>query len=113
MCIRDRCNKNESLSSIDLGLFNDYALMLSDYSKKRDCSTIMDLFNKIISNQSIEDIAWVLENMNLITQVAMNNRKISDGEVKFLSKPFIMLSLIHICRCRRIERCRSRWSPYH
>eukprot|EP00826_Nyctotherus_ovalis_P039282 TRINITY_DN3766_c0_g1_i5.p1 TRINITY_DN3766_c0_g1~~TRINITY_DN3766_c0_g1_i5.p1 ORF type:complete len:204 (+),score=34.59 TRINITY_DN3766_c0_g1_i5:152-763(+) len=24
-----------------------------------------------------------------------------------------VLSLIHICRCRRIERCRSRWSPYH
>ena len=23
------------------------------------------------------------------------------------------LSLIHISRCRRIERCRSRWSPYH
>ena len=23
------------------------------------------------------------------------------------------LSLIHICRCRRIERCSSRWSPYH
>ena len=23
------------------------------------------------------------------------------------------LSLIHIRRCRRIERCRSRWSPYH
>ena len=26
---------------------------------------------------------------------------------------FLMLSLIHIWRCRRIERCRSRWSPYH
>ena len=24
----------------------------------------------------------------------------------------ILLSLIHICRCRRIERCRYRWSPY-
>ena len=23
------------------------------------------------------------------------------------------LSHIHICRCRRIERCRSRRSPYH
>ena len=23
------------------------------------------------------------------------------------------LSLIHICRCRRIARCSSRWSPYH
>ena len=28
------------------------------------------------------------------------------------SKVFV-LSLIHIWRCRRIERCRSRWSPYH
>ena len=25
----------------------------------------------------------------------------------------VKLSLIHIWRCRRIERCRSRWSPYH
>ena len=25
----------------------------------------------------------------------------------------VILSLIHIWRCRRIERCRSRWSPYH
>ena len=25
----------------------------------------------------------------------------------------LCLSLIHIWRCRRIERCRSRWSPYH
>ena len=25
----------------------------------------------------------------------------------------VCLSLIHIWRCRRIERCRSRWSPYH
>ena len=27
--------------------------------------------------------------------------------------PASYLSLIHIWRCRRIERCRSRWSPYH
>ena len=39
----------------------------------------------------------------------------------FLAKPTCQehfhkhhaLSLIHIWRCRRIERCRSRWSPYH
>ena len=29
------------------------------------------------------------------------------------SSPSVFLSLIHIWRCRRIERCRSRWSPYH
>eukprot|EP00826_Nyctotherus_ovalis_P034838 TRINITY_DN2936_c0_g1_i2.p2 TRINITY_DN2936_c0_g1~~TRINITY_DN2936_c0_g1_i2.p2 ORF type:complete len:113 (+),score=17.18 TRINITY_DN2936_c0_g1_i2:82-420(+) len=39
-------------------------------------------------------------------------------KLKFLSKEQLNeyiqeLSLIHICRCRRIERCRSRWSPYH
>ena len=25
----------------------------------------------------------------------------------------VTLSLIHICRCRRLLTCRSRWSPYH
>ena len=25
----------------------------------------------------------------------------------------LTLSLIHICRCRRLLTCRSRWSPYH
>eukprot|EP00826_Nyctotherus_ovalis_P029127 TRINITY_DN22973_c0_g1_i2.p1 TRINITY_DN22973_c0_g1~~TRINITY_DN22973_c0_g1_i2.p1 ORF type:complete len:211 (-),score=59.17 TRINITY_DN22973_c0_g1_i2:10-642(-) len=25
----------------------------------------------------------------------------------------LILSLIHICRCRRYAVCRSRWSPYH
>ena len=29
------------------------------------------------------------------------------------SRQLLRLSLIHIWRCRRIERCRSRWSPYH
>eukprot|EP00826_Nyctotherus_ovalis_P027548 TRINITY_DN2152_c0_g3_i8.p1 TRINITY_DN2152_c0_g3~~TRINITY_DN2152_c0_g3_i8.p1 ORF type:complete len:116 (+),score=15.11 TRINITY_DN2152_c0_g3_i8:166-513(+) len=33
--------------------------------------------------------------------------------LKVLSHSILGLSLIHICRCRRIERCRSRWSPYH
>ena len=34
---------------------------------------------------------------------------LSDGTI---ADPYD-LSLIHIWRCRRIERCRSRWSPYH
>ena len=35
------------------------------------------------------------------------------GGVVLEPEPVDDLSLIHICRCRRIERCRSRWSPYH
>eukprot|EP00826_Nyctotherus_ovalis_P032294 TRINITY_DN26032_c0_g1_i1.p1 TRINITY_DN26032_c0_g1~~TRINITY_DN26032_c0_g1_i1.p1 ORF type:complete len:340 (-),score=123.55 TRINITY_DN26032_c0_g1_i1:9-1028(-) len=34
-------------------------------------------------------------------------------EIKCYPRVGFILSLIHICRCRRIERCRSRWSPYH
>eukprot|EP00826_Nyctotherus_ovalis_P019405 TRINITY_DN15983_c0_g2_i2.p1 TRINITY_DN15983_c0_g2~~TRINITY_DN15983_c0_g2_i2.p1 ORF type:complete len:275 (-),score=81.97 TRINITY_DN15983_c0_g2_i2:22-846(-) len=34
-------------------------------------------------------------------------------EAEAKQKKVKALSLIHICRCRRIERCRSRWSPYH
>ena len=37
----------------------------------------------------------------------------SEGHsLRFVSKN-IMLSLIHIWRCRRSYACRSRWSPYH
>eukprot|EP00826_Nyctotherus_ovalis_P059922 TRINITY_DN8375_c0_g1_i2.p1 TRINITY_DN8375_c0_g1~~TRINITY_DN8375_c0_g1_i2.p1 ORF type:complete len:217 (+),score=35.19 TRINITY_DN8375_c0_g1_i2:98-748(+) len=36
---------------------------------------------------------------------------IADTEVIY--KTVINLSLIHICRCRRLLTCRSRWSPYH
>ena len=35
------------------------------------------------------------------------------GETAWSAVPTSDLSLIHIWRCRRIERCRSRWSPYH
>ena len=36
-------------------------------------------------------------------------------KIRFFRTDIILcnLSLIHIRRCRRIERCRSRWSPYH
>eukprot|EP00826_Nyctotherus_ovalis_P032418 TRINITY_DN2611_c0_g4_i1.p1 TRINITY_DN2611_c0_g4~~TRINITY_DN2611_c0_g4_i1.p1 ORF type:complete len:294 (-),score=46.32 TRINITY_DN2611_c0_g4_i1:21-857(-) len=31
----------------------------------------------------------------------------------FVDNDPMYLSLIHICRCRRLLTCRSRWSPYH
>ena len=31
----------------------------------------------------------------------------------FFRKSGVSLSLIQICRCRRLLRCRWRWSPYH
>ena len=37
----------------------------------------------------------------------------STNTLEFSPSHHSVLSLIHIWRCRRIERCRSRWSPYH
>ena len=48
--------------------------------------------------------------MEYLSIVAIIGALISAG---IMAYTFVTLSLIHICRCRRIERCRSRWSPYH
>eukprot|EP00826_Nyctotherus_ovalis_P021926 TRINITY_DN17160_c0_g1_i1.p1 TRINITY_DN17160_c0_g1~~TRINITY_DN17160_c0_g1_i1.p1 ORF type:complete len:177 (+),score=19.13 TRINITY_DN17160_c0_g1_i1:503-1033(+) len=37
----------------------------------------------------------------------------TDHKVHLWIETFTLLSLIHICRCRRYAVCRSRWSPYH
>eukprot|EP00826_Nyctotherus_ovalis_P028773 TRINITY_DN22695_c0_g1_i2.p1 TRINITY_DN22695_c0_g1~~TRINITY_DN22695_c0_g1_i2.p1 ORF type:complete len:165 (+),score=18.93 TRINITY_DN22695_c0_g1_i2:201-695(+) len=44
--------------------------------------------------------------INVISPLRPNSRMA-------MNRSNVYLSLIHICRCRRIERCRSRWSPYH
>eukprot|EP00826_Nyctotherus_ovalis_P031782 TRINITY_DN2552_c0_g5_i1.p1 TRINITY_DN2552_c0_g5~~TRINITY_DN2552_c0_g5_i1.p1 ORF type:complete len:557 (-),score=100.66 TRINITY_DN2552_c0_g5_i1:17-1687(-) len=38
---------------------------------------------------------------------------ISDSATASYVATVVILSLIHICRCRRYAVCRSRWSPYH
>ena len=43
------------------------------------------------------------------------NGSMSDIPINWTYKEYQeeVLSLIHICRCRRYSLCRSRWSPYH
>ena len=56
---------------------------------------------------------------NLYENLKIDNFSILPGSELKLLKGLelgctgIILSLIHICRCRRRLRCRSRWSPYH
>eukprot|EP00826_Nyctotherus_ovalis_P011192 TRINITY_DN12921_c0_g1_i12.p2 TRINITY_DN12921_c0_g1~~TRINITY_DN12921_c0_g1_i12.p2 ORF type:complete len:155 (-),score=47.39 TRINITY_DN12921_c0_g1_i12:16-480(-) len=46
------------------------------------------------------------KNKEAMNDVNERIKKLKDGSI-------INLSLIHICRCRRLLTCRSRWSPYH
>eukprot|EP00826_Nyctotherus_ovalis_P021666 TRINITY_DN17035_c0_g3_i3.p2 TRINITY_DN17035_c0_g3~~TRINITY_DN17035_c0_g3_i3.p2 ORF type:complete len:130 (-),score=19.36 TRINITY_DN17035_c0_g3_i3:13-402(-) len=39
--------------------------------------------------------------------------KTKHGSEMYSTSTHLVLSLIHICRCRRYAVCRSRWSPYH
>ena len=50
----------------------------------------------------------------IYTSVLDDNRHSTPTSVKVcVCMCVYVLSLIHIWRCRRLLRCRSRWSPYH
>ena len=66
------------------------------------------LFNQDINSWDVSNV----EDMSLMfSQAKSFNQDISSWDVSNVTD--MSLSLIHICRCRRIERCRSRWWPYH
>ena len=74
-------------------------------------STLSYLVTRITSTQCREQAPGQSslvsqEDQNLQTSINFQSKR---------EKEMILpnLSLIHIWRCRRIERCRSRWSPYH
>ena len=50
---------------------------------------------------------WSFKNNNVQAHSSENN------ETTTRTRTHPLLSLIHIWRCRRTPRCRSRWSPYH
>eukprot|EP00826_Nyctotherus_ovalis_P004143 TRINITY_DN10865_c0_g1_i4.p1 TRINITY_DN10865_c0_g1~~TRINITY_DN10865_c0_g1_i4.p1 ORF type:complete len:100 (+),score=22.23 TRINITY_DN10865_c0_g1_i4:144-443(+) len=68
--------------------------------------------NKYV-NLCEEDIEQLKSLVNLDIQLSVKISTAKKYYSNYISAKFKYLSLIHICRCRRIERCRSRWSPYH
>mgnify|MGYP003307573631 CR=1 FL=1 len=93
-------------------------------------STLDSYFNQVASSfslelelpvpwQMIDDIQTAELKREAVRQVvSQGNQTVLRRLVNLLAgtdaaRSVEALSLIHICRCRRIERCRSRWSPYH
>ena len=67
---------------------------------------------KLITNPTVDgENSILLDNLIILLLVLWAADKYSHSALNFYS--IYSLSLIHIWRCRRIERCRSRWSPYH
>ena len=64
---------------------------------------ILDLLKKFMNKKRWKSL--IMKMSKMLKAIKMAN---------FPPKELIQwLSLIHIWRCRRIRRCRSRWSPYH
>ena len=61
---------------------------------------------------SIKNFKVFLKTVKSFKNVKLDALSVHIGSQILNDAPF-RLSLIHIWRCRRIERCRSRWSPYH
>eukprot|EP00826_Nyctotherus_ovalis_P060869 TRINITY_DN8596_c0_g1_i2.p3 TRINITY_DN8596_c0_g1~~TRINITY_DN8596_c0_g1_i2.p3 ORF type:complete len:124 (-),score=47.98 TRINITY_DN8596_c0_g1_i2:17-388(-) len=96
--------------------------ILSSYRQKeagivRNIDALLSAESKKRVSTSDEAKAAFLEdlrrrNEELEEQASKRRKDIESTHVLCVDTP-MYLSLIHICRCRRIERCRSRWSPYH
>ena len=72
------------------------------------CLNLPQIITNVSANVIHKRIACIQGCLNVPWQ--QMSRADSDNDKR---SSVLTLSLIHIWRCRRIERCRSRWSPYH
>eukprot|EP00826_Nyctotherus_ovalis_P060411 TRINITY_DN8473_c0_g2_i1.p1 TRINITY_DN8473_c0_g2~~TRINITY_DN8473_c0_g2_i1.p1 ORF type:complete len:138 (-),score=3.88 TRINITY_DN8473_c0_g2_i1:13-426(-) len=79
---------------------------------------VLDLYKIHSEHQLIDSFLSMCELLPQVTKNWLKNYYFNDGFYSLIlprGKRFLaqFLSLIHICRCRRLLTCRSRWSPYH
>eukprot|EP00826_Nyctotherus_ovalis_P043774 TRINITY_DN4656_c0_g1_i1.p1 TRINITY_DN4656_c0_g1~~TRINITY_DN4656_c0_g1_i1.p1 ORF type:complete len:274 (-),score=66.32 TRINITY_DN4656_c0_g1_i1:22-843(-) len=122
--------------AIFVAIFFDEAwskLVIRDTWREEPCSSFTAVQNTCGRVQYLLNVPEDIEIFFMLTNKVPNSSnsvaKIGFEIHKYRGKPMgelvavgryseeriisLNLSLIHICRCRRIERCRSRWSPYH
>ena len=66
--------------------------------------------DRICTHAEADLSTGILTENGLTSPLHLSVFNMDDGKPQ---NPPAELSLIHICRCRRRLRCRSRWSPYH
>jgi len=75
-----KCSKGHPLTSIDLGLVNDFisfkftSWMISDYLKDKE--ELANPFSESIKRERIEDIAWILRCIKAVTNLDLSNDNI-------------------------------------
>eukprot|EP00826_Nyctotherus_ovalis_P035430 TRINITY_DN3043_c0_g2_i2.p1 TRINITY_DN3043_c0_g2~~TRINITY_DN3043_c0_g2_i2.p1 ORF type:complete len:964 (+),score=142.60 TRINITY_DN3043_c0_g2_i2:122-3013(+) len=78
--IEAKCEKNNSMTPIDICLLNDYMsskftfYMLSNYPGKKTWA-MADVFDRFVSGETKKTIVWALKHTNLITHVDLSKDK--------------------------------------
>ena len=100
---------------LEYDFFNRLAKSISNHVKPLAKSWVGILKIKKFSQQfqKFNSNHAHLLSINLVNLLWMAKFVESLQVCKKIYRKIVHLSLIHIWRCRRIERCRSRWSPYH
>jgi len=83
-----KCDKDHPLTSIDLGLVNDFvsfkstSLIITDYPQEN----LVDSFNESVRKESAKDIAWILEYTKAVTKLNLKDKDIEDEGAKAIGK---------------------------
>eukprot|EP00826_Nyctotherus_ovalis_P013205 TRINITY_DN13530_c0_g1_i4.p1 TRINITY_DN13530_c0_g1~~TRINITY_DN13530_c0_g1_i4.p1 ORF type:complete len:204 (-),score=48.09 TRINITY_DN13530_c0_g1_i4:12-623(-) len=123
--LKEYAKRTDSLADKLEAIKEQISIELNDKQKQNETDTIS------LKNELETHIRFIDEKLNSHMKECIRNNEtqmknaIEDINIKLngtekkltdkvdsLSKKLI-LSLIHICRCRRYAVCRSRWSPYH
>jgi len=76
-----KCSKGHPLTSIDLGLLNDF---ISDCPKEE--KELVNSFNWIIKKERMEDIAWILRYTKAVTKLNLSGNEIGDKDTKVVKE---------------------------
>jgi len=85
-----KCDKGHPLTSIDLGLINDFvsfeftSLMITDYPQKKE--NLVNSFNEAVEKESLKDIAWILRYTKAVTKLNLSLNNIGDEGAKVIGE---------------------------
>jgi len=81
-----KCDKGHPLTSIDVGLVNDFvslkftSLMITDYPQEKE--ELVDSFNSSVRGENLKDIAWILRHSKAVTKLHLYCNNIEDEDAK-------------------------------
>ena len=107
----------DAVGSLSAGrLKQPFALQIVNFSTKHILQIITFVVQMAVSRpaERLPTASGPFLDLKKLTRISIQATKIQIFDLNWRLFPYwLMLSLIHIWRCRRYAVCRSRWSPYH